>query len=60
MNFSAITVSYPIDEETFNEISQLCENAEQVDLVSYRLVMNLALSKNPDVILRKKKHLRQI
>jgi mycothiol synthase len=49
MNFSAITVSYPIDEETFNEISQLCENAEQVDLVSYRLVMNLALSRNADV-----------
>lgn len=45
MNFSAITVSYPIDEETFNEISQLCENGERADNVTYRTVMNLGLAK---------------
>ena len=48
MNFSAITVSYPIDYETYEEINQLCENAEQVDLKSYRSVINLAMAKNLD------------
>lgn len=48
MNFSAITVSYPIDHETFEEINQLCENAEQVDLKSYRSVINLAMAKSSD------------
>ena len=48
MNFSAITVSYPIDQETYEELNQLCENAEQIDLKSYRSVLNLALAKSPD------------
>ena len=46
MNFSVMTVSYPIDPETYEEISQLCENAEKADLTSYRLVMNLNASKS--------------
>ena len=48
MNFSAITVSYPIDQETYEEINQLCENAEQTDLKSYRSVINLAMAKSSD------------
>ncbi len=48
MNFSAITVSYPIDQETYEELNQLCENAEQIDLKSYRTVLNLVMAKNPD------------
>ncbi len=47
MNFSAITVSYPVDDETYKELNQLCENAEQIDLKSYRSVINLAMAKNP-------------
>ena len=46
MNFSAMTVSYPVDPETYEEISQLCEKAEKADVVSYRLAMNLAASKS--------------
>ena len=48
MNFSAITVSYPIDQETYEELSRLCENAEQIDLKSYRSVLNLAIAKSPN------------
>ena len=48
MNFSAITVSYPIDQETYEELNQLCDNAEQTDLKSYRSVLNLAMAKSPD------------
>lgn len=47
MKFSAITVSYPIDQETYEELNQLCKNAEQIDLKSYRSVLNLAMAKNP-------------
>ena len=49
MNFSAITVSYPIDQETYEELNQLCNNAEQNDLKSYRSVMNLTMAKSPDI-----------
>lgn len=46
MNLSAITVSFPIDMETYNELNGLCEAAEQADLKSYRSVMNLAIAKS--------------
>ena len=32
MNFSAITVSFPIDEETYEEIKGLCDLADKADL----------------------------
>lgn len=46
MNFSAITVSFPLDEETFEEIEQLCAVATEVDRVSYAEVMNLSRAKS--------------
>ena len=46
MNFSAITVSFPIDEETYSELKALCKEAAQEDSVNYELVMNLQLARN--------------
>ncbi|MER2191679.1 MAG: GNAT family N-acetyltransferase [Solibacillus sp.] len=44
MNFSAMTVSFPLDAETFEEIEQLCAAATEVDHVQYAGVMNLQLA----------------
>ncbi len=41
MNFSIIKASFPIDIETFDEIKTLCEEAGNVDKVSYNSLMNL-------------------
>ena len=46
MNFSAITVSFPIDEETYSEMKALCEEAAQEDCANYELVMNLHTARN--------------
>ncbi|MEO4053877.1 GNAT family N-acetyltransferase [Solibacillus sp. CAU 1738] len=46
MNFSAITVSFPIDEETFGELKALCQEAAQADAANYELVMNLHAARN--------------
>jgi mycothiol synthase len=46
MNFSTMTVSYPIDGETYEEIVALCERAEQTDLKNYKLVLNLQMAKS--------------
>lgn len=46
MNFSAMTVSFPVDGETFEEIEQLCAAATEVDHVQYAGVMNLQLAMN--------------
>lgn len=46
MNFSVITVSFPIDEETYEEINQLCIQAEVEDFKQYQQVMNLPLAKS--------------
>lgn len=47
MNFSTMTVSFPIDEETYLEVYELCNAAEQADLVSYTPVMNLLMARDP-------------
>ena len=49
MKFSAITVSYPIDIETYEELDRLCKNAEQTDLKSYRSVLKLSMAKSSDI-----------
>lgn len=41
MNFSIITASFPIDAETFEEIKTLCDEAGNVDRVSYSSLLNL-------------------
>lgn len=46
MNFSTMTVSYPIDEQTYEEIEALCERAEQTDLKNYKLVLNLQMARS--------------
>ena len=46
MNFSAITVSFPIDEETYEEIKGLCDLADKADLKQYQSVMNLTIAKS--------------
>lgn len=44
MNFSAMTVSFPLDAETYGEIEQLCAAATEVDHVQYAGVMNLPVA----------------
>lgn len=41
MNFSIMTVSFPIDEETYKEIKQLCDDAFTADKYNYSSVLNL-------------------
>ena len=41
MNFSFMTVSFPVDVETYNEMKTLCEEANQVDGVHYEAILNL-------------------
>lgn len=48
MNLSAITVSFPLDEETFEELQQLCEVAE-CDGQMYNQVMNLPAARSYDM-----------
>lgn len=45
MNISIIKASFPIDTETFNEIRSLCEEAGNVDRVSYHSLLHLRESK---------------
>lgn len=46
MNFSVMTVSFPIDEETYGELKTLCEEAAREDGANYELVMNLQIARN--------------
>lgn len=46
MDFSTMTVSFPVDEETFEEITHICTAATAVDMVNYTLVMNLEMAKS--------------
>lgn len=48
MNFSAITVSFPLDQETYEEIQALCKVAAECDGLLYNNVMNLPISKSYD------------
>lgn len=44
MNFSAMTVSFPLDTETYEEVVQLCASATEVDHVQYTGVMNVPMA----------------
>ena len=46
MNFSVMTASFPIDELTFEEIKQLCDESFRVDKVHYDAILNLPVAKN--------------
>ncbi|MEK4228159.1 GNAT family N-acetyltransferase [Solibacillus sp. FSL H8-0538] len=46
MNFSIITVSFPIDEETHAEINTLCREAATTDGSCYNIVLNLPFAKS--------------
>ena len=46
MNFSAITVSFPVDEETYAELTTLCKEATQTDGACYHTVLNLPIAKS--------------
>ena len=46
MNFSFMTVSFPVDLETYNEMKVLCEEAHKADGVHYESILNLPHAKN--------------
>ncbi|MGE7020892.1 GNAT family N-acetyltransferase [Solibacillus cecembensis] len=46
MNLSAITVSFPLDEETYEEIQVLCKTCSHIDGQIYQQVMNLPVAKS--------------
>lgn len=46
MNFSAITVSLPIDAETYEEIQALCDAATLTDGICYNNVLSLPVAKS--------------
>ena len=46
MNLSAITVSFPLDEETYEEVQTLCKIAGESDGLLYTNVMNLPVAKS--------------
>lgn len=48
MNLSAITVSFPLDQETYEEIQNLCKTAAECDGHLLNQVMNLPLAKSYD------------
>ncbi|MGE7665379.1 GNAT family N-acetyltransferase [Ureibacillus composti] len=47
MNISIITASFPIDEETYNEVKALTEEASVLDGSPYLNMLNLFASRNP-------------
>lgn len=48
MNFSIITASFPIDDETYKEIKLLCDEAFVIDKYNYCPVLNLTESQKAD------------
>ena len=48
MNLSAITVSFPLDKETYEELQNLCKTAAECDGHLLNQVMNLPLAKSYD------------
>lgn len=46
MNFSVMTVSFPIDEDTYNEIKALCEESRIADGLYYNTVLNLPVARD--------------
>ena len=50
MNFSFMTVSFPVDLETYNEMKALCQEAYKVDGVHYESILNLPHAQNYEAI----------
>ena len=50
MNLSAITVSFPLDEETYEEVQTLCKIAAESDGLLYTNVMNLPVAKSYETL----------
>ncbi|MEG0471249.1 MAG: GNAT family N-acetyltransferase, partial [Solibacillus sp.] len=46
MKLSAITVTFPLDEETYEEIQTLCKTCAYIDGQTYQQVMNLPVAKS--------------
>lgn len=46
MNLSAITVSYPLDQETYEEVQNLCKTSAVCDGILLNQVMNLTIAKS--------------
>ena len=49
MNLSAITVSFPLDEETHEEIQVLCKTCTRIDGQIYQQVMNLPVARSYEI-----------
>lgn len=49
MNFSFMTVSFPVDGETYNEMKALCEEVHHADGVHYESILNLPTAQNSEV-----------
>ena len=50
MNFSFMTVSFPVDEMTFNEMIQLCDESYAADQVHYNKILNIPSAMNYEAI----------
>lgn len=50
MNFSFMTVSFPVDEMTFNEMVQLCDESYAADQVHYNKILNIPSAMNYETI----------
>lgn len=50
MNFSFMTVSFPVDEMTFNEMVQLCDESFIADQVHYNKILNIPSAMNYEAI----------
>lgn len=48
MNFSFMTVSFPIDAETLAEIKDVCAQAYEADAVHYESILNVPVAQNYD------------
>jgi len=46
MNFSFMTVSFPVDHMTFNEMIQLCDESYAADRVHYNKILNIPSAMN--------------
>jgi len=49
MNFSFITVSFPVDDLTYNEMKSLCDECYAIDEVHYNKILNIPTAKNYEV-----------
>ena len=46
MNFSIVTASIPLDEETYNEVKQLCDDAMLLEQCNYSMALQLDVARD--------------